>query len=429
MQNKSKYIVSMNHNFNQALDLLGINEFSLYNEQGEIVYQISFKEHVEALFLYLHLGGYLSSQAIEKAITYLSASKSFTCAEETIIQNLQGIYKESCENEKFNVDYFLQHFCQESYYQVDDIIDLIAFMSQTAFGRAFGVERDQLYIEPWLKQHPLLFHTLATTLGVINPLPPIHDSYCGIAIMGATSSRVKSRIEYFNSLPIQCGELFALSGDRELSTGLDEENVMLEIAKSLNTPINFIKKTVGNTQRYFLDGVTETMMVDYLIQQMCSEKKISLINSAVQEKHWRVTTEQSAKDISNILLQKIQTGEITKKTGIYHFMIIAEQPYAGRMTRQIQRAFNQAIQQKNLEESIKVIVEDVGPGVSQPILSNMNTLARINSELSALMGERFKDAHLHLQQQNPSLVLRNPNIVMFSNRDVLFTELTAEVCS
>lgn len=407
----------------QALNLLDIGDISIFNDEGSVIRKVSPKEHAVALFSYLDLAGYLSPDLLEKAITYLSAAKPFPCSNELVISHLKNVYDTAHRDGSFNIDWFFDNFCNAPYFQVDDIIDLIVFLQQTAFDRQFGVERDKLQAKPWLEQYSDLFKHLTTNLGIVTPLPPTHEAYCGTGIMGAASVRVSTRIQYFNSLRQNCGEVWALSGNRELSQGLDEEQVMIEVAQAAKKPVHFVEKGSGAAKRTFLDGITETMMVNYLLQKMCAGKKIALIDSSVEDGHWRATTAQGAKDIAQILIQKIQDGSISKdKEGTYHFMVIAEQPYAGRMAKQVQRAFNAEIIRKNLVSSIKVIIEGAGSGIPEAELNNIGILTRMNSELGSLMAERFNDARLRLQQSS-SVTLRDPKILMFMDRDTKYREL------
>ncbi len=410
----------MHKKLSQALNLLDIETMILRDDEGKEIRTISAKEHADALFTYLNLAGYLSPDLLQLAIEYLSLEKPFSCSNELILNHFKTTCDIANTGEKFNVSSFLENFCHLDDLTVDDIIDLVVFLQQTAFDREFGVERDHLQAK-WLEQQMKLFAQLATTLGVTTPLPPMYQSYFGTGIMGAASTRVRQRIEYFNSLKVHYGKVWALSGDRKLSKGLDEENVMSEMATVLGKPVHFLEEGEGQAKRWFLEGVTETMMVNYFLEKMCPNKEISLIDSSVEEKHWRATTAQGAKDIAEIIATMIQEGQlINSKDETLRFMIIAEQPYAGRMARQVQRAFNAEFAKKNLKTSF--CVEGVGPGLSDSDFSNLAVLTRLNSELGSIMAERFYDARLKLQQ-NLDLHLRDPKIILFSTRKKKYLEL------
>jgi hypothetical protein len=414
----------MNVNLAQALNALGINDVTLRNEKGEKIELISAKKHAEALFSYLNMAEYLNDSILQKAVDYLAAAKPFPRDKETVLNDLRAVCKLSNENGKFDAEYFITHFGKEDYFSFADIIDLIVFLQQTAFARPVGVERDRLALKPWMKEHREEFIVHATRLGVVTPLPPLHDQYPALGIMGAASSRVTARLEYFRKLKIACHSVWALSGNRELSKGLDTEEVMAQVAAKVKKPVKFIEKQVGVDKRIFLDGVTETMMVNYLIETICPDKKINVVDSAVEFGHWRATSKQSAADIAPIIIDRILSEKTEKiKEVYYHFLIIAEQPYASRMAKQVQREFTKVITERGLEKEIYIEVEGCGPGISESDLLNDAILTRLDSELGSLMAERFND-YRYLQQSNKEL--RNPDIIMFAKRVATYDAYLAQ---
>lgn len=422
---------TINPNLAQALNLLDIREFYLHNNQDEESKEekttlVSRIEHAQALFSYLNMVGYLNEDLLKKAIDYLAASKPFKVENEIVFADLKNVCKDSNRDGKFNAAFFISNFAKQDYFAVDDIIDLIVFLQQTAFDRHDGVERDRLQVKSLTEEQQLAFVDHAKKLGVITPLPPLKNHYSGTGIMGAASFRVKKRLEYFCALNLKSELVLALSGDRELSKGLDEEPVMKEVADSLGKPVHYLKKKVGVDTREFLDGITETMMVNYLIETICANKNIEIVDSAVELGHWRATTAQGAADVACILIRKIENQEIkNREDGRYSFSIIAEQPYPGRMAKQVQRAINKKIKELGLEEKFFIEVEGCGPGIPKQDLSNNQVLTRVNSELGALMAERFNDAR-HILQQQPGLDLRDPSILLFSKRDATYKAYEAQ---
>lgn len=422
----------INKNLSEALGLLDINEVRLRHDldqktQDEKMTVVSPREHAQALFTYLNMAGYLNGPLLKKAVDYLAAAKPFARNKITVLRDLTNACNGANQDGQFDVNFFMTNFAKQTYFTVDDVIDLIVFLQQTAFDRQYGVERDRLKVKPWMEvaEQKKTFKEYATKLGVITPLPPLQDQYLAAGIMGAASPRVKKRLAYFQELKIKCDHVWALSGNRELSKGLDEESVMEAVAKHLEKPLNYVDKKVGADTRQFLDGITETMMVNYLIQTTYPEMNINVVDSAVESGHWRATSAQNAIDIAPIVVKKIKSQEIKNtEDGRYHFLIIAEQPYAGRMARQVQREFNKEIKKSGLK--IVIEVEGCGPGISEKELSDQSVLTRINSELGALMAERFNDARLLLQQSKPGLSLRDPNFILFSKRDDTFKAYEAK---
>src|SRR5689334_21109023 len=128
----------MNQNLAIALNLLDIKT----------------KTQAQAFFNYLHLAGYLSDELINKAIDYLASSKPFALDKEKVKADLRS----ACQQ----TDTILDNFGKEDYFATDDIIDLITFLSQTAFDRKYGEERDKLKTKPWLEEHTEKFVALTT---------------------------------------------------------------------------------------------------------------------------------------------------------------------------------------------------------------------------------------------------------------------------
>ncbi|MCD6039106.1 MAG: hypothetical protein K0S27_506 [Gammaproteobacteria bacterium] len=416
--------LQLNPNLAAALNLLEIKENHLRDEKGEEVNVVSPIEHAKALFSYFHMAGYLNEDLLKKAVQYLSASKAFACDDDTVFSDLKEACDKATSNGRFDVDVFMVNFAQQKYFTPADAVDLIVFLQQTAFDRQHGQERDRLQGRPWMEEHSLEFQDIATKLGVVTPLPPLKREYSEGCIMGAASKRVRERLIYFQNLEINCNLIWALSGARELSKGLDEEVMMEAVAAYLGKPLKYVKKRVGDSGEYreFLEGITETMMVNYFIQTLCPAKKIGILDSGVEAGHWRATAAQSAADIASMrvkdFIRALQSGEVA--AGYQHdVLIIAEQPYTRRMTMQIQREFNKAIKDAGLEEKVRVIVEGSGQGISEQDLLSTPVLARLNSELAALMAERFNRARSVLQQQ-AHLELRDPSILMFNKRDAVF---------
>jgi hypothetical protein len=406
--------------FAEALNLLDLKDVNLRNEQGQTTAIISPREHAKALFNYLHMAGYLSPELISKAVRYLAAAKPFARPTDEVANDMNKLIRDATNHDSFDSDFFLANFGKENYLNIDDIIDLITFLQQTSFDRQFGVERDRLTMKSWMEEHKADFLENAAKLGIINSLPPSQREYTACGVMGASTPRVKSRLTYFRDLTVECEMVLALSGNRELSKGLDEEAVMEKVALAVDKPVNYIEKPVGVDKRIFLDGVTETMMVNFLIQELCPHKKIGLIDSAIEIGHWRATSAQNATDMAPVIINKILSQEIKNvESGQYHFLVIAEQPYSGRMAKQIQREFNKELQKRDLIGKISIIVEGCGPGLDTEKLSNPTVMASLNSELGALMAERFNDARLILQQR-ANIRLRDANILMFSKRDQTF---------
>lgn len=415
----------MNRKLADALQTLGFNQFALVDTDGKVTNTVSFEDQAKSLFSIFELAGYLSDESIQEAVNYLAADRPFLKDNAIVINDLkEACYKARSADGKFDITIFLDEFAKQDYFSIADIIELITFLQQTAFDRQQGVERDRLQAKDWMREYKQQFVAHATNLGVVTPLPPQAKQYCANFVMGAAAPRVKSRIAYRRSLDtderLQLGDSWALSGKRELSKGLDDEDTMCAVAQHLGKPVNFVVKTAGQDSRDFLDGVTETHMVNYLLSQLHHGEHFNYLDSPVEKNHWRATTQQSATDIAPIIIAKINNGELKPDAeGLYRILLIAEQPYAGRMAKPVQRAFNDEIAKQQL--SIKVVVEPCGPGLSPEICTDPEKIKGVNSELGAYIGERYKDAASILTKSG--VKLRQADILMFATREAKYQQL------
>lgn len=401
--------MSMHPKMTEALKLL---------EFGDSKTKHPMKEQAHALFQELYIASYLSPPCIIKAVDYLHAEHPFQGEPELIKRYLLEAYKKATVD-GFDIDLFLNEFAKEDCFTLRDVIDLVAFISQFAFDRRFGEERDSLTTKPWMIENAALIVKVADHLDMLQGKDPTQQEYLGVAIMGAATSRVRSRIEYFKSIPPCYLSAWALSGARQLKVGLDEEKEMKAIAKFYHVPYE-----LSGQDNSFLN-ITETQMVNYYLATLCKNVPIRVVDSAAEQDHWRATTQQGASDIAEKIVQQIVSGVLeVEKDHEYHFMIIAEQPYLNRMTRQVQREFNLALQRHGITD-IKITVHGSGPSVSEELCQkpteHLPALTRINSEMAVTLVERLNDARL----AHPELAKRNINIILFRYRDGLYEQLQA----
>lgn len=403
----------------QTFDLLDFKETTLTDSTNKPL-AISRQQQVEAFFSYLNLAGYLDDTLLEKAIDYLSLAGPFDISNDLVKKNLKETSALARQTGKFNPMLFGELLTKHDYLSISDIIDLLIFLQQTAFDRQFGQERDRLQSKPWLIENANEFTKLATLLGVTTKSQPNFQHYCGIGIMGGASFRVETRINYLRSIfeKLSYDSVWAITtAERELSKGLDNVDLVEKVAEFYNKPVKYTNKVVGKDSREFADKITESMMVKYLIQSSPFHSKITMIDSAVQAEHWRSTTHENAIAIAKHLLDMIERKQVKPNSnGTYSFMIIAEQPFTNRMTRQVQRVFN--AEAKKLNIAPKIVIEGCGPEFSN---YSPEGLASLNSELAALAAERFNDARIKLNDFR--ITLRDPKIIMFSSRKDFYQQL------
>jgi hypothetical protein len=387
----------MNPNLIQALKYLGITD-----------------ESTAKNFLdYLDFSGYLDNKLLLKAVRYIHTERplvGFETADiETIVAQLQNLFYGSTTE----------------IFSPFDLADLIVFLQQTAFDRQFATERNELTSKPWMNdaKQRNQFLRLQEACALTNEQLPKQMYYHAVGIMGASYPRAIKRIEYFNTInaSLHFEHIFAMTGKRALSDGLDgKENIQL-LAETLGTTPQYILNEYGKT---VVENIDETDMVESLIKTYCPEHrtKISVIDSQVSSWHWRADTSQNAKDFASILIQAIQNSETRPLDGIYQILIIVEQPYANRMSKQIQRALDDIAQRYNHKNSddIHFIVEASGKGI--PTFTDEATaikaVTQSNSDFAAWLAECYKDFRLSLALEN--ITQRNADCIMFSSREKYF---------
>ncbi len=407
----------MNPNLTQALKWLGIHD----------------AETAKSFFSYLNFAGYLNDGLIDKAVRYLHTEKAFEGYETNSVEDIAARFKEACRN-IFDPTLFLDTF--SAGFSPIDIVDLIVFLQQTAFDRNFAQERNLLTSKPWMAEETNRhqFMGLQRRIGLVEEQRPQQSHYSAVGIMGASYPRAKSRISYFKELTdIGFDTVFAVTGQRDLSKGLDGEANIQNIATQLSIEPHFIQENGQEVTK----KINETQMVKCLIASLCPEhaEKMGIIDSSVGEWHWRADTTQNAKDFAWTLIQGIQQSEIRPTDHTYRILLVVEQPYANRMAKQVQRALNEVAQQHNEkhQDSICFLVEASGKGIPhEETLSEADKIRHVtqsNSDFAAWIGECYKDARLLMLQSGYTneANLRNPNSLMYSSRDKYFVLRTQQV--
>ena len=402
----------MNSNLKQALEWLSIAD-----------------EDTAALFLeYGHFAGYLDTDLLDKAVAYLHKEKPFLGYESeepgAIVARILGHGTRLDPDGKTflveDMDTFLADLSPI------DILDLLVFIQQTAFDRGFKQERNELSAKAWMAvpENCSKFMTLQQRLHLVDEQLPQKDAYYAVGIMGASYPRAEKRMMYFKTLApsLSFDSIYAITGQRYLSKGLDTEAGIAHTASLLGMP-SIPAYTVENNQ-YLIKDISETQMVRSLIPAICPEyaSKIQTIDSRAGAWHWRADTAQNAKDFAEEIIAKITAGEAAPSDGIYHILLIVEQPYANRMAKQVQRALDELAEDYNTKhgDKIRFIVESSGKGIppldSLSLTDSIKYVMQSNSDFAAWIGECYKDGRLAIEKMS-SCALRKPECLMFNTRE------------
>lgn len=407
----------MNPNLAQALAWLGIPD----------------EETAVSFFRYLNFAGYLDDALMDKAGLYLHTEKAFVGFDTHAAENIATQVKEACRNIA-DPTLFLNTFLTD--FAATDIVDLIVFLQQTAFDRNFAQERNLLTAQAWMAEETNRhqFMALQRRIGLVEEQPPLQSHYHAVGIMGASYHRVRSRISYFKAFAdLGFDAVFAVTGQRDLSKGLDGEANIQNIATQLAIELHYVHENGQEVSKQ----INETQMVKFQIESLCPEHagKIGIIDSSAGEWHWRADTTQSAKDFAWTLLQGIQQSVTRPTDHMYRILLVVEQPYANRMTKQVQRALDEVAQAHNAatQDSICFLVEASGKGIPyEEALSETEKtryVTQSNSDFAAWIAECYKDARVLMVQSGYTTAanLRHPNSLMYSSREKYFLARTPQV--
>lgn len=390
----------------KAFDLLGFNEGNKAKPEG-----VTPQQQREGLFQYFYMAGYLSDSLIDWAVDCLVSETPFSQvnAYRDIIKDSlkQAVTISKTPDGEFDSAKFLRKIESiEVLLDEQDWMDLIVFLSQTAFNRKPGQERHQMPPAEQLAEYGegKPFIDIARQLGMIDAKEPSESEYQGIAVMGASYFAADLRVQYLRDLlkdnPDKFKEgdyhLYACTGTRELSPGLDGQDNLQRVIDYKDT------RQVG-----------EPDMMDYLFSQY-DLKAYQRAEGDVELGGSRATTATSSAQLAQQFMEDIQSSSAPSKDN-FNFLIIAEKPYAHRMAETVQKNFDQKRQENRFGPTIKIDV--AGPAVKNEVQvnpdQNSNSLAKIASELAIMIAERRNHAYYYQQELEPK---RGASILMYNKR-------------
>ncbi len=341
-------------------------EVSLFQKAIKELWEdhIGYREKSEALLEIFRMAGYLSKDKLLDYVIKLEFKNPF------------DVWHKLCKSvdDNFSENYGLS---------IEDIEKLIIYISQNAFGRNAGEERNALQTQNWQESCKKEYLEQAGKLGMVQKISP-NKEYDYTLIPGASYSAVKNRIETYTKTVEQRENVFVLGGNRELCKELDGEDYIKSLADKLciKHTGSFVMKN-GRTYLNSDNPITETEM----IQDVLKESKLNFIvvNSIVENN--RPTTIDTF----------FSFIEQTKFKGDAEILVWSKQPYILRQATDAKIAF--------LTKGIKTCVKGAGMG------SGGNVKA-IDSELAALIATLYKYNKLEKTGEIPDC-----SYLMFQTRD------------
>ena len=402
-----------------------LNDFNFQEEDKQI-----------AFITNLYLAGYFKPESIWQAINMMQYDANNKKTEiwkkepqitfANVVKSLQKSGSNQENPEKFNAKELLNSFMNEDeFFSKQNVADMILYLSQNAFDRKKGQERNELEKKPWSDIHQELYSQNAKILGMIEERTPLQKKYDETWIQGASRLRITTRMQSakeYQKNGIDLGQVRLLTGERELWAEIDKlpnesidicKEFLLKLATTNNIKLDGFEERVvaGSSRTYpkYAEGetkkLTETLMAKAIYKETFGSEiaEDQVIDSKAYPSESRPTTTKAAVDITREkLLQRIRNQEFTETPLI---MIVSNQPYADRQTLSTERAALEEMRKNvfNTEISFEGVGDSCEVGVTA-----------IHSELGALVNEKYMKALM--QQKMPEQLLENPDQLSFQRR-------------
>ena len=408
---------------------------------------ISSAAHQEALLQLLQIAGYLKPEEIWKALNHLKSVEEPIASYQEIYKILKRSHADQDDPSEFNAKILRKNLAKGEYLSEQNVLDLLLYISQNAFGRQHNQERDELRSQDWMTKYQKEYFDVARKLRLIDREEPTHMAYDASWIAGASRVGVLSRIIDYTNILLKYGiniygKTFVLAGERELLADLDginpiildrlkqayqkhinidELNISLPVGSDaarieegkkyisylaqvnniqLDASIPFIiystkescplGRLPGRLYPNYPEGayakLTESLMAQDLITTYPSSptRSFTIIDTR-SEKYSRPTTASTAYDAAEKFVSHIMNGTFGQKK---EFLILfqSNNPYIERQTLSAQREIDKILEKYGLnKEDYKIIVEGVGFGCKQDVPT-------VHSEFAALMSEKWINA-------------------------------------
>lgn len=449
-------------NFELAASRLG---FTGYNKSDRI---ISEQEHQEALLKQLQIAGYFQPSNLWKSISCMGL-KDPEITFKQLYRAIKRSHADQSDPSKFNAKILRKNLGKSTKLDVQDTMDLILYISQNAFGRKSGQERNELSQQEWMKEYKDVYLSNAKVLRLVDREVPENRVYDGAWIAGASRQKLLSRvIDYHNTvakykLKIE-GETVILTGERELwanmdgivpsvleklidayikKTNLDDLDVGIDkneshieegrtylkgLAQRYNIKLNeskpFIEyKTDEECPPGYFPGriypnyvkteqkrLTETLMSRDIITNclvLNTGNQIITIMDTLAEEHKRPNTASTAHDAARRFAQRFAKGDKYYDKREVVILFESNNPYIERQTIVTQREVDRVLREYDLRDKGYVVkVEGVGFKSTQDV-------ATVHSEFAALIAEKWKNA-VEWQKESPK---RDVKSLLFQTRD------------
>ncbi|WP_375326205.1 hypothetical protein [Candidatus Tisiphia endosymbiont of Nemotelus uliginosus] len=393
----------------------------------------------EALLKIFYLAGYLNPTKLWNDLLLFDKTGHPEEAFYSIMHSLNIANPERGDISQLNSKLLRKNLFKDSTkLEVEDVKAWILYVSQNAFNRKVGQERNELSSQDWMDKNKDQYIKAVRELELIDEIFPKIQQYDEGWIAGASRIGLFARIIYYNKLIEQIkitGDTIVLAGERPLWANLDginpqiyqqllnaynkkldingldialpvgedsertkegkeyiklladKNNIILnpikpfiEYTQSEEIPVGFLPGRIyPNYANSFSKKLTESLMSIDLINSFL-KGKADIVNT-ISIDNQRPNTISTARDAAKRFIDKILNGEFGQQKD-FSILLISNQPYIKRQELATATAVNVTLEEYQLDGySIKV----VGAG-----FGNKQDVAAIHSETAAFAAELYK---------------------------------------
>ncbi|WP_316352975.1 hypothetical protein [Candidatus Trichorickettsia mobilis] len=429
---------------------------------------ITVKQQEEAILRIFYMAGYLTPERLWQDVNHV---QSITNKREAFFELTHAIKHASANQKnyaKFQPDLLYQYFTMIPL-DSKQWMDLLLYISQHAFNRDKGQERNELIKQNWMEVFHHEYIKEATLLGLINRKLPEFKKYDMVWVTGASRPGLLARLEDYQYLLEQMGitiknGTLILAGGRELWANIDGMSYKLknifDTTKSLNIDNIDVLVTAGDKEEAVQEGakyiqylaeqtgiklnesqpliqyktkedcpagrlpgrlypnyadeeerkLTETTMAQDLFKKYIDlDTSFEIIDTDLLESQ-RPTTATTVRETVEFLVKQILQGTYGAQK---EFIILFQtnNPYIERMTIAAQREANEVFKKYHLQEQgYSIKIDGVGFACKQDVVT-------VHSELAALMAEKWKQAFQ--DEENAAEYIKT---LLFQTRDNNFID-------
>lgn len=452
--------------FELAASRLGFNGYKKADQT------VSPAQHQEALLKQLQMSGYFQPAKLWQYINHLGGVKDPVSTFNSIYQAVKKSKADQSDPSEFNPKILRKNLAKDTELDQQDVMDLVLYISQNAFGRKAGQERNELGSQDWMTKYKEEYFVAAKILRLIDRETPQYSEYDGAWIAGASRIGVLARIIDYNNIISKYdikvkGETSVLAGARELwanidgitppvldrliqahktKTDLDTIDVSLPVGEDsarveegkrymvslaerfhikLNPLSTFVQYSTkedcspgrfpGRVYPNYAEGenakLTETLMSQDLITTYppTNTQPITVVDTLADQLQ-RPTTATTARDAADRFVSRILNNDYGDKK---EFVILFQtnNPYTERQAMATQREVNKVLEKHGLDKKgYKIQVEGVGFKCKQDVPT-------VHSELAALVTEKWKTGTEEMQKQENLPPKRPVETLLFQTRD------------